>query len=1075
MRTGAIFARRARGSCAALKWAALLGGFLVLGSVQAVAQPPTIEDASYTDAQPNAVVVKMSEDVYGDGAVEMLPGDFTLTDSDEDTPALMTAFRIDGLQNSRFSADDSFTLVFDDKVAGLALYYAGPITNGSERSIENEREEPLMAITSELAITLRGPKESRELTFKFTPAEIASLAMARMKGDYYTPYETFVATGDQPAIILPAAEGPPGATITYMLASTRSLLTIEAGVAPPETPAAPGNLYFENDPDVRAISGTMPNSVADYEVTYTATIPMVGTFLAQTASETFYLRVAGPPDAPVISGVETVSNSSIKVSWRRPNHNNDPITHYELGYRFEGQDEDVLTWAIPVATDTAALSYTLAGLDPGTYEVRVRGVNFKGYLPPSPLEPEGRRGAWSRLTKVAVGETGTGPQAPKVTLAVDASLPEGQDTIPVTVTATVEPSAEEERTLTVQLKLLGQRTPNPETNAELPTKTAPLEPNPDVSWKSPYDMDPPEEQVLSSEVEFRFTSNLSSEETIYLTTGSDTDAEDENFRITATWVAVPNVFSKAPAAGAGTTAVTVDDAEVQVYELKLPYEVGASMEFMEGYGGSPLPVELEVSPPRTVATNYIVALTSQEDASDYSLLSPSSGSPSQIGTRVSLSEGSRGEDLKLTPVQNDGDRVDDTITLQLFKANAAGVKGTQLGDDVVLTVLDRHKLPTVSRGSIMVDGNMVTSLAEGEKGTVELLVDRGTTTDAVPDSESIKVMLSLAATSEAGADDYRIGSPEVSVGTSTKATFELEAIVDEADFDDEMLVLQAEVTGLAANGPGATVDLAAITITDGTMRLVWPKADEDIQAVIYPAKEAGEGDDMMFNPGETIEIAAPGSMFNYAEGVTLSYTAMSDMEDVATVAVSGGMVTVTAQDMAGVMAHITITAHASMAAAGAQGLPQTDPSEASIIFPVEVGLAAVSFTLSGPEDMNLAEGGMAMVTATASRAVTADTIVTLMRDRAESTAADDDYMAEAITIEAGMMTGTTMVMAVEDDRAEEMEELVLYGMAADNAGEVTGKVKLYIWDAAVPALPLIAQLLLGLFLAIGGYRRYLRR
>ena len=81
-----------------------------------------------------------------------------------------------------------------------------------------------------------------------------------------------------------------------------------------------------------------------------------------------------------------------------------------------------------------------------------------------------------------------------------------------------------------------------------------------------------------------------------------------------------------------------------------------------------------------------------------------------------------------------------------------------------------------------------------------------------------------------------------------------------------------------------------------------------------------------------------------------------------------------------------------------------------------------------------------MVTATASRAVTADvTIVTLMRDRAASTAGDDDYMAEAITIEAGMMSGTTMVMAVEDNMAEEMEELVLYGMAADNAGEVTGE------------------------------------
>ena len=98
-----------------------------------------------------------------------------------------------------------------------------------------------------------------------------------------------------------------------------------------------------------------------------------------------------------------------------------------------------------------------------------------------------------------------------------------------------------------------------------------------------------------------------------------------------------------------------------------------------------------------------------------------------------------------------------------------------------------------------------------------------------------------------------------------------------------------------------------------------------------------------------------------------------------------------------------------------------------------------------------------------------------MRDRSTSTAGDDDYMAEAITIAAGDMMGTTMVMAVADEMAEEKEDLVLYGMAADNAGEVTGQVKLYLWDAAVPALPLIAQLLLGLFLAIGGYRRYLRR
>ena len=70
-------------------------------------------------------------------------------------------------------------------------------------------------------------------------------------------------------------------------------------------------------------------------------------------------------------------------------------------------------------------------------------------------------------------------------------------------------------------------------------------------------------------------------------------------------------------------------------------------------------------------------------------------------------------------------------------------------------------------------------------------------------------------------------------------------------------------------------------------------------------------------------------------------------------------------------------------------------------------------------------------------------------------------------------------MAVEDGMMESVdnmpEELVLYGMADGMAGEVTGQVKLYLWDAAVPALPVIAQLLLAAFLAVGGYRRYRRR
>ena len=115
-----------------------------------------------------------------------------------------------------------------------------------------------------------------------------------------------------------------------------------------------------------------------------------------------------------------------------------------------------------------------------------------------------------------MGGTGTGPQAPKLTLTVDPILPEGQTTIPVTVTATVEPSALSERTLSVQLKLLGQKTPDPETNAEFSTNTLTVT-NPDVSWDVARLRG---SSVEHRKVDFRFASNLSAEETIYLTTGS---------------------------------------------------------------------------------------------------------------------------------------------------------------------------------------------------------------------------------------------------------------------------------------------------------------------------------------------------------------------------------------------------------------------------------------------------------------------------------------------------------------------------------------------------------------------------
>ena len=147
----------------------------------------------------------------------------------------------------------------------------------------------------------------------------------------------------------------------------------------------------------------------------------------------------------------------------------------------------------------------------------------------------------------------------------------------------------------------------------------------------------------------------------------------------------------------------------------------------------------------------------------------------------------------------------------------------------------------------------------------------------------------------------------------------------------------------------------SLAVEDATQKLVYAKTQEEVEAAIYAAKEAGMGDDMTFNPGEMIEVMGS-ALFSSAEGVTLTYTAESDHDHVATTSVGGGMVMVTAGNEEG-MAHITITAHASMPS-GVKILDQTSPNMASVMFPVEVGLAALSIELMGPEDMNLVEGGM---------------------------------------------------------------------------------------------------------------------
>ena len=184
---------------------------------------------------------------------------------------------------------------------------------------------------------------------------------------------------------------------------------------------------------------------------------------------------------------------------------------------------------------------------------------------------------------------------------------------------------------------------------------------------------------------------------------------------------------------------------------------------------------------------------------------------------------------------------------------------------------------------------------------------------------------------------------------------------------------------------------------------------------------------------------------------------------------SDGTVTFEALQKGG--ATVTVTATAAPAAASA-GLPQTVANVAQVAYDVTVSLIDLVVTLSGPDDLNLTEGGWATLTATANRPVAARTVFELIQTA--GTASPTDYeIIEPIAIPAGGTTGTTRMRAFEDDEAEAGETLTLEGRSG--ASLKTNPLTFHLWDAVAPALPAAALLALAALLAAGGRRRLRRR
>ena len=275
-----------------------------------------------------------------------------------------------------------------------------------------------------------------------------------------------------------------------------------------------------------------------------------------------------------------------------------------------------------------------------------------------------------------------------------------------------------------------------------------------------------------------------------------------------------------------------------------------------------------------------------------------------------------------------------------------------------------------------------------------------------------------------------------------------------------MAMITVTAVGIDRPGQGVSVDFNVEVMGQASVRAM-PQATVDKVFM-----DAGAGSLMAGGDAVMVDMSM---LYEVADGVTPTYTATSDMPDVLKAGASGTMLTLTPMSAGNAMVMV-------------EAIDSGSQSIVSVMYDATVTAAGITYMLEGSMDMHIVEGDMdhangtassAMLTVTASAAVAADTEVMIMRDRGLSTAGDDDFMVEPLVIKAGETMGSAMVTATDDGMDERMEELVLYAMV--DGMEADGDVKLYIWDAAVPALPVIAQLLLAAFLAIGGYRRYLRR
>ena len=1032
MRTGAIFAR---GSCRALKWMALLGVVFALGAGSAAAQAKpnkpvlTVKGSSATEVTLTWTVPSGGPAITG---FQTQAGDAPVAFTDTSpTPADVTP-----------AGGGTRTIDLAGATAGTRRSYrVGAIGAGGTTwsDVKHFTTEDPPAAISDLAVT--------------TGDQMATLTWGRVTGARYYEYN-FKLGADAAEDFTAAADARNWKRVSGGSGATRQTISELVN----------GSSYAFG---VRAVNNGGSTIADPRAVAIPSGMP------------------GAPTDLTVEVGTPAAGKVTVTLSWTAPaSDGGNAIKDYEY------EIVDFRDWRLIGSTNDY---FDITGLDEDMaagYTYRVRAVNDNGVGPAvgsdgttggsGPTTPQTPGTAYGKGAVVDLSIAGAGEKN------IDGTrmhIGEGQHT---SVTVTLEWTDEELESIWTGIPAGGK--PDP---ADVVVKGM-IDPMDQKAWLSLAELEH-DVNIFSSGRTIpvpipavpKTARSARSTGTVQFTVGQDDDAEAEAF-----WLVVDNQDAFGSRRNKFEHGVfVIEDDEVQGISLSgasgTIYEGGPNVQFTVQAKPSRVDLDLAVRFDLEDVTGQTVASRENTISVDDSMIG--TGSAAKATVTLSLDK-------------NDGNRMDDKLKLMASVVPYALDTGAYKGitsQEKEFDVYDVHRLPPLT---VM---PMMTELAEGGEVELTLTVNRNPTDTIATGSETLRytleelsIMLAEGAGNTALDRDYDIMTNPVVVpkhggkGDWTQTVkVKVMALTDD-EIDTSMLMLDAKLSGtVAANGPvpadypdDMSSISTSITITDSTDRLVWARSMDEVMKAVYDAKNAAAGANMMLNPDEDFSIEGL-KLFGHDEMATVVYSVSSSNTAAveATISANGEMVMI--EPMMAGEAEIMVTATATpKAASGVKIIDQTKPNVAQVKFPLSVVRADLSFSVMGPDDMNLIEGGRgAKVTVMANRMLAGEETaeIMLMRDGA-STAVDADYtvMPEMAMLKAGDQMAEFTVMAVEDGMVESgggMTDMLMLFPVVDGSQMADQAVKFYIWDMAVPALPVIAQLLLAAFLAIGGYRRYLRR